>query len=654
MQNELTKLIELQKLLKEREELVNSENESVIDQREKEIQLKNREKETGTETAARYAGHAARTAVGGLGDLADLPSMPANLGRYIRGSQIPEGYGSIARKKFDAITNKKYRPLTESGELADTIVSALVGTKGLGSIGKLLTQFPTIDKLGKFLKNTNTLNTKTVVGTAAGVGTTHELIKKNPEHPYAAIIAGILAGHYGSKVPGAIGKLPGAVKKGRIHAAIRNPNYGKEIEEALPHYYGLGDESHSSYDKVGELAKKAADSLESKKSEYFSKLKKSIKDDFDDAAGAPGTGVKSADNQRMVDVSPVADFIANKYHNDYSHSKSTQNIFFKGPLAKQFANILGVKPDALNPTVMRMIKEQGLPPGYALHDIESVYTLRKELDSIIKSKEFNHIGGDKNALTKVRGLLESIREQGFENVSPDLAARLKSYKSDYKNYIENDAQYLNKIRDEGASSHGQYKKSHGDLYEGGKDIGYTLNELNPEESSVYLKRLFRDMGKVSGKNVSSNTLTDKFYSLEPEVQKRIFDALPETDKSMVKDLLASQKGYKKIIGEDVNAADIGMRAHALGKKASWMSSKARKVLTHGLDTPEGKKKAMEVILEEGKNINPNPAHAISPKDAPREGVKYIPNFITNLPKTVAKTPGLAQQLSTVMKLYGRS
>lgn len=631
---ELAKLNELQALYKERDDLEKSE------------QLKERDKETFGQTAKRYVGHAARTAVGGVSDLADIPRIPLNIGRYFAGADIPEGYGELARKKFDALTSEKYRPKTGGGELVDAIGSAVIGGGGIGAVGNLLTKIPKLAKIGKALYTGNQLNVRNVAGTAAGVGTAHELIKKNPDSPLSAILAGIVAGHYGGKAAAGIGKVPAKMSKARLEAAIRNPHYGKELEEAFPTYFGFGKDTHVSYEKAGGLSKKAATNLETKKSNYFSKAYDTLKDDFDDAAGSmPGS--------RMVDVSPAIDFISHKYVNDFSKDAATQKLFFKSPLARELSSLIDVPLRDLDPNLMKTIVQNGLPPQYTHMDIDAVFTLRKNLDSLIKSKEWNHIGADKDSLTKVRGILDSVREKGFEKVSPSLAERLKAVNTEYKDYLSNEAQYLNRIKDEGSNLAGVYKKSFGDINESGLDLGYTLRELSPDEKSIYLKRILRDMGKTTEKGVSSNRLADKFNTLEPEVQKQIFSALPERDLRDLQDLLSAQKGYKKVIGEDVNIADIGMRAHALGKEASWKSAQLRKLLTRGLNTPEGKKRAVNLLLEEGRNINPNPAHGIAPLHTLREsGTKrFMPHSIRNLPEKALKSPGLAQQLGVVSNLY---
>lgn len=614
------------------------------DELEKKQQLKERENETLGQTAARYAGHGVRTAIGGAADLADIPRIPLNIARFVTGNEIPESFGELARRKFDEKTGKKYRPLTDTGELADLVSSSLAGMGGLGAAGKLLNTVGKLPRVGAALKHGNEFNFRNVGGTAGSVTAADSVIKNNPEDPLAAILAGIAGGSAGGSGAYMLRhpvqsteKITKGIRNHRLHAAIRHPDYGHGIAEALPDLYGFEKGTEIPYEKVGVLGKKAATSLENKKSTHFENTYGQLREDFNKIATDP--------EHRMVDLKPVMDFIVQKYVQDFSKDKSTQDIFFKGPLGREASRILGIPQEHLSPRIMHNLAESGLPSIYTQMDIDALFTNRKHLDSLIKSPEWLHVGADKNGLTHIRGLMDEIREQGYERLNPELAKRLRSTNSDYKSYLENEAQYLNRISEQKADHAGIYEKSKNDLGKAGKDLEYTLAELAPEERETYLQRVLWDLGRHEG-NVSSKKLLSNFNSLEPSVQKQILAGLQEQKRGQVEDLLSAQKGYGKITKDNQTGADTAMRAHGIGKWATTMHQQFRKLYMLGLNNPEGRKKAVQTMIEEGRAIPENRAHNISPIDSlPKTGVsKYSPDFINKAVKKAVDSPGFIQQV----------
>lgn len=614
------------------------------DELEKKQQLKERENETLGQTAARYAGHGVRTAIGGAADLADIPRIPLNIARFVTGNEIPESFGEQARRKFDEKTGKKYRPLTDTGELADLVSSSLAGMGGLGAAGKLLNTVGKLPRVAAALKHGNEFNSRNAVGTAGSVAAADSVIKNNPEDPLSAIIAGMLAGKVSGKV-GQTVRHPVSTfedigKKSRnlrLHAAIRHPEYGGQLVEALPDYFGFGKDTHVPYEKVGELGKKAGTSLEKKKSTHFENTYGQLREDFNKIATGP--------EHRMVDLKPVMDFIVEKYVQDFSKDKSTQDIFFKGPLGREASRILGIPQEHLSPRIMHNLAERGLPSIYTQMDIDALFTNRKHLDSLIKSPEWLHVGADKNGLTHIRGLMDEIREQGYERLNPELAKRLRSTNSDYKSYLENEAQYLNRISEQKANHAGIYEKSKNDLGKAGKDLEYTLAELSPTERETYLQRVLRDLGNEEG-TVSSKRLLSQFNTLEPNVQKQIIGGLQDQKRDQVENILNAQKGYGKISADTPTGMDTALRAHGIGKLATYKHQRIKKQILKAIETPDGRRKAIQSLIEEGKAIPDHPSQNITPWNAPSKvGVsKYSPEFINKAVKKAVESPGFIQQV----------
>lgn len=639
-QEELEAREKLQHLLALREEM------------EKEEQLEKRKDETPLDTAKRYVGHGVRTVVGGGADLLDIPRIPVNITRYITGQEIPESFGEQARRKFDAMTDKKYRPLTETGELADSVASGLLGMGGIGGVGKAINMTGKLAKTGKFLEQGNKYTASNIGGTAAAIAAAHELAKKNPDHPIVNILASILASGAGS-IGGHVARHPVATTRslykrgqtGRLHAALRHQEFGQGVEEALPSYFGLGkDVAEIPYPVVGELGKKAATNLEAKKSAHFEQAYGGIHGEFNKLAADP--------SQRMVDVRPVVDFIAEKYFQEYAKHPRTQEIFFNGPLGRELAGVLGIPQSKLTPQMMHGLDH--IPPAYTLMDVDSAFTLRKNLDGLIKSKEWLHVGADKEGLTHIRGLLDDARVLAYEKVHPELAKRLKSTNADYKHFLENDAQYINRINDKKGSHSGIYEQATADLTKEGKDLAYTLEELAPDEKATFLKRVLWDLGKHEG-DVKSNLLLGRFNSLEKNVRESIFKSLPEKEANELSNLLNAQKGYKKVLREPQNVADTVIRQHAIGKESHIITQKVRKLFTKGLQNDEGKRKAIIDLIEEGKGMPSNPAANIAPLDAGvEEGVKkYIPDVVSTMVKKAVKSPGFVQQVGKAFEATKR-